>query len=222
ARRPRARGDPADHRLHRPSLRRHRHAAPLDRAARLHHRRPPAAPRRPGLLAARRAAPLGDLGVLPRRPAARTPALLRLARDALLHVAHLPARRPPRLRGREPGPARNGPPRALRRYLPHPDREPPCPQPESRHRGRHRALRRPAPARGRVRYAGLALALALLTACPPLPQPRQATFHPSDAELTVTRIIHGSFVLEMHGTRLLLDPWFNSTWVMRQREALGL
>ena len=73
-----------------------------------------------------------------------------------------------------------------------------------------------------MRYAGLALALALLTACPPLPQARLATFHPSDAELTVTRIVHGSFVLEMHGTRLLVDPWFNSTWVMRQREALGL
>ena len=73
-----------------------------------------------------------------------------------------------------------------------------------------------------MRSAGLALALALLAACAPLPLPRQATFHPSDAELTVTRIVHGSFVLEMHGTRLLLDPWFNSTWVMRQREPLGL
>jgi L-ascorbate metabolism protein UlaG (beta-lactamase superfamily) len=73
-----------------------------------------------------------------------------------------------------------------------------------------------------VRYAGLALALALLTGCPPLPQARQATFHPSDAALTVTRIVHGSFVLEMHGTRLLVDPWFSSTWVIRQREALGL
>ena len=73
-----------------------------------------------------------------------------------------------------------------------------------------------------MRYAGLALLLPLLAACPPLPQARQATFHPSDAELTVTRIVHGSFVLEMHGTRLLLDPWFNSTWVMRQREPLGL
>src|SRR5262249_58662985 len=78
------------------------------------------------------------------------------------------------------------------------------------------------PAGGGGRSAGLALWLPLLAGCPPLPQARQATFHPSDAELAVTRIVHGSFVLEMHGTRLLVDPWFNSTWVMRQREPLGL
>ena len=68
----------------------------------------------------------------------------------------------------------------------------------------------------------VALVLALLAACAPIPLPRQSTFHPSDADLAVTRIIHGSFVLELHGTRLLVDPWFHSSWLIRQREALGL
>jgi len=67
-----------------------------------------------------------------------------------------------------------------------------------------------------------ALVLALLAACTTIPLPRESTFHPSDADLAVTRIIHGSFVLELHGTRLLVDPWFHSSLLTRQREALGL
>jgi L-ascorbate metabolism protein UlaG (beta-lactamase superfamily) len=74
-----------------------------------------------------------------------------------------------------------------------------------------------------VRRARYALALvALLGACAPIPLPRQSTFHPSDVDLAVTRIVHESFVLELHGTRLLVDPWFHSTWVTRQHEPLGL
>src|SRR4029077_15116702 len=59
-------------------------------------------------------------------------------------------------------------------------------------------------------------------ACTPIPVAREATFHPSDADLAVTHVVHGTFILELAGTRLLVDPWFHSGLVTRQREALGL
>jgi L-ascorbate metabolism protein UlaG (beta-lactamase superfamily) len=66
------------------------------------------------------------------------------------------------------------------------------------------------------------LLLALIVAGCAVPIPRHATFHPSDADLGVTRIAHGAVVLELHGTRLLVDPWYHSGFVLRQREPLGL
>jgi L-ascorbate metabolism protein UlaG (beta-lactamase superfamily) len=66
------------------------------------------------------------------------------------------------------------------------------------------------------------LALLLLAGCTAVPQPRNATYHPSDADLSVTRIINGSLVLEMTGTTVLIDPWFHSTLAARQVEPLGL
>src|SRR5439155_1115669 len=50
----------------------------------------------------------------------------------------------------------------------------------------------------------------------------RSVYHPSDADLSVTRIIHGSVIIEMRGTRLLVDPWFHSGYVTRQDEPLGL
>jgi L-ascorbate metabolism protein UlaG (beta-lactamase superfamily) len=65
--------------------------------------------------------------------------------------------------------------------------------------------------------------LALLVAgCAAVPVPRASVFHPSDAALGVTRVVHGTFILELRGTRLLLDPWFHSGLFVRQREPLGL
>ncbi len=64
--------------------------------------------------------------------------------------------------------------------------------------------------------------LLLLAACTALPLPRNATYHPSDADLGVTRIVHGSLVIEMEQTRVLIDPWFNSGFTTRQTEPLGL
>jgi L-ascorbate metabolism protein UlaG (beta-lactamase superfamily) len=64
--------------------------------------------------------------------------------------------------------------------------------------------------------------LLLAAACAPVPLPREAAFHASDAALAVTRVVHGSFILSLHGTNLLLDPWFYSGVLTRQREPLGL
>ncbi len=68
---------------------------------------------------------------------------------------------------------------------------------------------------------GVLLAL-VLAGCTALPLPRAVTYHPSDADLSVTRIVHGSLIIEMRGTRVLVDPWFHSGAVARQGEPLGL
>jgi len=68
----------------------------------------------------------------------------------------------------------------------------------------------------------LLVAVALAAACTAVPIPRRSVYHPSDADLSVTRIVHASLILEMRGTRVVLDPWFDSGWVIRQQEPLGL
>ena len=70
------------------------------------------------------------------------------------------------------------------------------------------------------RLAMLAVVVAL--GCSPVPVPRRSSYHASDADLGVTRIAHGSVILEMRGTRLVVDPWFHSGFIIRQREPLGL
>jgi len=71
--------------------------------------------------------------------------------------------------------------------------------------------------------ATLAAVLAVAcAACAPIPLARESPFHPSDAALGVTRVVHGSLVLELSGTRLLVDPWFHSGFLTRQGEPLGL
>lgn len=75
---------------------------------------------------------------------------------------------------------------------------------------------------GALAVLAAALGGGLLGACSPIPLPRQSTFHPSDADLGVTRVVHGTFVLELHGTRLLLDPWFHAGMLTNQDEPLGL
>jgi L-ascorbate metabolism protein UlaG (beta-lactamase superfamily) len=66
------------------------------------------------------------------------------------------------------------------------------------------------------------LAAALVAACTAVPLPHEGTYHVSDADLAVTRILHGSLVLELSKTTVLVDPWFNSTLGTRQTEPLGL
>src|SRR5437016_12235550 len=68
----------------------------------------------------------------------------------------------------------------------------------------------------------LLVAAALAAACAAVPLPRRSAYHPSDADLSVTRIVHDSIILEMRGTRVVVDPWFESGWVVRQQEPLGL
>jgi L-ascorbate metabolism protein UlaG (beta-lactamase superfamily) len=66
------------------------------------------------------------------------------------------------------------------------------------------------------------LALALLAACTTLPVPVRSVFHPADAALSITRVAHGGVILEMRGTRVVVDPWFHSDLLHRQTEPLGL
>jgi L-ascorbate metabolism protein UlaG (beta-lactamase superfamily) len=74
-----------------------------------------------------------------------------------------------------------------------------------------------------MKRAALAMTLVLAAgACAPIPPARESPFHPSDAALAVTRVVHGSFVLELDGTRMAVDPWFHSGVLTRQREPLGL
>ena len=73
-----------------------------------------------------------------------------------------------------------------------------------------------------MRRALLSTALAALVACSAVPPPRRSPYHPADADLSVTRIVHASLIVEMRGTRVLVDPWFYSGFVMRQDEPLGL
>jgi L-ascorbate metabolism protein UlaG (beta-lactamase superfamily) len=68
----------------------------------------------------------------------------------------------------------------------------------------------------------LLVGIALLAGCAALPLPREGTYHSSDADLSVTRIVHGSLVLELDKTRILVDPWFNSAATTQQTEALGM
>src|SRR5213594_1233499 len=77
------------------------------------------------------------------------------------------------------------------------------------------------PDRRLVRRLVLAGAL-LAAACSALPVPRRASYHASDADLGVTRIAHGAVILELGGRRLVVDPWFHSGFIVRQREPLGL
>lgn len=65
-------------------------------------------------------------------------------------------------------------------------------------------------------------AVVLAAACSALPVPRHASYHASDADLGVTRIAHGSVILELAGTRIVVDPWLHAGFVIRQREPLGL
>jgi L-ascorbate metabolism protein UlaG (beta-lactamase superfamily) len=64
--------------------------------------------------------------------------------------------------------------------------------------------------------------MLLAAACSALPAPRRASYHAADADLSVTRIAHGGVILDLAGTRLAVDPWLNSGFVIRQGEALGL
>jgi len=68
----------------------------------------------------------------------------------------------------------------------------------------------------------MVLVALLALACGAVPLPRRSAYHPSDAELSVTRIVHSSVIVEMAGTRVLIDPWFHSGLLVRQDEPLGL
>lgn len=66
------------------------------------------------------------------------------------------------------------------------------------------------------------LLLALAAACTAVPRARELTFHAADTDAGLTRLVHGSFLVDLDGQRMLVDPWFHSGVVTRQSEPLGL
>ncbi|HEV7734134.1 MAG TPA: MBL fold metallo-hydrolase [Candidatus Binatia bacterium] len=67
-----------------------------------------------------------------------------------------------------------------------------------------------------------AVLLALGAGCSTIPIAKTSAFHGSDANIGITRIVHGAVIVEIRGTRVLIDPWFHSDIALRQREALGI
>jgi L-ascorbate metabolism protein UlaG (beta-lactamase superfamily) len=65
-------------------------------------------------------------------------------------------------------------------------------------------------------------AATLLAACAVAPLPKTGPYHPSDALVSVTRIVHGSYLLDFAGVRVLVDPWYFPRGLLSQREPLGL
>jgi L-ascorbate metabolism protein UlaG (beta-lactamase superfamily) len=51
---------------------------------------------------------------------------------------------------------------------------------------------------------------------------RSRGYHSSDADLTVTRLVHGSAILDFRETRILLDPWYSTTPPLGQSVPIGL
>lgn len=72
------------------------------------------------------------------------------------------------------------------------------------------------------RLAAACVVAACAAACAPVPVPRHGAYQASDADVAVTRIVHDSYVVSLRGTRFVVDPWFYSGLLHRQREPLGL
>ncbi|MGH7859839.1 MAG: MBL fold metallo-hydrolase [Candidatus Binatia bacterium] len=64
--------------------------------------------------------------------------------------------------------------------------------------------------------------LVSLAACYAPTVARDRSYHPSDADLTVTRIVHASVIIDFGTTRILVDPWFSPGPPIGQRETIGI
>ena len=51
---------------------------------------------------------------------------------------------------------------------------------------------------------------------------RTRTYHPSDADLSITRIVHGSAIIDFRETRILLDPWYSPKPPLGPGENVGI
>jgi L-ascorbate metabolism protein UlaG (beta-lactamase superfamily) len=60
------------------------------------------------------------------------------------------------------------------------------------------------------------------TACSIAPRPRVGPYHLSDAPVSITRIVHGSYLVDFAGVRILVDPWYYPRGLINQNEPLGL
>jgi len=67
----------------------------------------------------------------------------------------------------------------------------------------------------------VALSLGIAACYTPTVQ-RTRTYHPSDADLSITRIVHGSAVIDFRETRILLDPWYAPTPPVGPDEPIGI
>ena len=63
---------------------------------------------------------------------------------------------------------------------------------------------------------------ALVAACYSPSVNLTRTYHPSDADLSITRIIHGSAILDFRETRILLDPWYSPMPPLGPAEQIGI
>jgi L-ascorbate metabolism protein UlaG (beta-lactamase superfamily) len=63
---------------------------------------------------------------------------------------------------------------------------------------------------------------SLVTACYTPTVARTRTYHPSDADLSVTRLVHSSAVIDFRETRILLDPWYSPTPPLGPSEDVGI
>ena len=72
------------------------------------------------------------------------------------------------------------------------------------------------------RLATIALVLLAVAGCYAPRVDLQRTYHPSDADLAVTRIVHGSVILDFRGTRILVDPWYSPTAPLGPGESIGI
>ena len=62
----------------------------------------------------------------------------------------------------------------------------------------------------------------ILCACYAPSVARQRSYHASDADLTVTRIVHAAVILDFRGTRVLVDPWYSPNPPLGPRETIGI
>jgi L-ascorbate metabolism protein UlaG (beta-lactamase superfamily) len=68
----------------------------------------------------------------------------------------------------------------------------------------------------------LAASLAALAGCYTPTVSRSRSYHPSDADVSVTRIVHGSAIIDFRETRILLDPWYAPKPPLGQSETIGV
>jgi L-ascorbate metabolism protein UlaG (beta-lactamase superfamily) len=63
---------------------------------------------------------------------------------------------------------------------------------------------------------------ASLGACYTPTVARTRSYHPSDADVSITRIVHGSVVIDFRETRILLDPWYAPSPPLGPSETIGI
>ncbi|MEA2625499.1 MAG: hypothetical protein QOD06_1544 [Candidatus Binatota bacterium] len=76
--------------------------------------------------------------------------------------------------------------------------------------------------RPRASVAVAPLLAILLAGCYAPKIALRRSYHPSDADLSVTRLVHGSVILDFHGTRILVDPWYSPTFPVGLGAEVGL